>query len=147
MQLIRRPYEILVRWLPSGELSGAHVGYLTVAADDQGFPLLNEDGTYTLLKSEPVQPIDHAGPDMAAILGDITVQAKAEATALALDKAALEAQLATARADLRKAQDALQGAQGTIAALQAQIDAEKAPGGSQGAPQGPAEASEVPAAQ
>lgn len=124
MQLIRRPYEILIRWKPSGEISGAHVGYLTVAADDLGHPMLNADGSHVLLKSEQVQPIDQAGPEMGQLLGEVAVQAQAEVASLSLDKVALQEQV-------KALQSQVKGLTRAGQKLIAQLDAAKAKRGAQ----------------
>lgn len=122
--ILTRPNAIIIRWRPSGEISGAHVCYYVMAADDQGRPELKPDGSYKLLQEEPAQPIDQASPEMATFFGDVAIQAQAQANALALDKAALTEAL-------RQAQVALQDAGRTIDYLQKQIAALKAPAPSQ----------------
>lgn len=106
MQIIKRPYEILLRFSPAGEMQGAHVGFLTVACDDNGHPLTNADGTYTLLKPEPVQPLAMADDTMKEVLGEANVQLSAECESRRLTNEALTAKLdEVARAAAKCASD------------------------------------------
>ncbi len=91
MQVSLQPYEILVRFLPTGALSGVHVITNTVVT--------NDDGSYTVVPGSP-QPLDTAGPEFTALIGTALSASQANATALQARVSELEAQVADLAAQI-----------------------------------------------
>ena len=127
MDIITRPYEILIRWNPDGSISGAHIGRLKLAVGDSGAPVLTPEGSLELAQILPVEPLDHAGPEMVAILGELPGQITAQLTAAQADleavKADLGGKLAKAQASNTDLASKLNGATSTIQELRAQVAA------------------------
>jgi hypothetical protein len=85
MQVSIQPYELLIRWLPTGELSGAHCIKNTV--------VINDDDTLTIVPGEP-KPLDIAGPEFTSVVGIALSASQANVTALQAQVSGLQSQVA-----------------------------------------------------
>ena len=91
MQVTTQPYELLVRWLPDGSLSGAHhICNMVVTADD---------GTVTIVPGEP-KPLDTASSAFTTLIGTALSASQAQVTALTAQVSELQAQVASLTAQI-----------------------------------------------
>jgi hypothetical protein len=112
MNVLKKPYELLVRWDLNGKLIGAHVQWSTILTDDSGALIGSYPGNVEPVAVTP----DQQGFPLADILGQTHIDALTALTAEQQKSAVLQELVSVVNSQLAATEQQLQTMQETTGA-------------------------------